>query len=389
MAEKIITIGLDARLAGRKNAGLGRYINNLALRLPFTVPDNYRLVYFFHDKSQWSEIIALLPTLAADRNIKAQDILQKIKLVYTPIRHYSFAEQIKLPALFAQEKLDLLHIPHFNAPYCLGSQKYVLTIHDLLWHEKKGLAVTTLAPWQYYFKYYAYRFLTNHVIKKSRSIIVISQNVKKTLLRFYPRAAAKTHLIYNGVGHFPPLLRTPTFKIPLPSQFLLYVGNLYPHKNVDLVLRALTQEPSLHLVIVSARDAFWQKTETFIKQLHLQSQVTFLGQVSDQQLQFLYQQAQALVQPSLSEGFGLTGVEALLSGTPVIASDIPVFHEIYGSVFTAFDPYDQADFLTAVKKSASLKANPSWQRLATRQASRYSWQTMTAAVIQVYQQALS
>lgn len=389
MTEKLITLGLDARLAGQKNAGLGRYINNLALRLPFFLPDNYRLVYFFHDKNQWSELVAQIGTLPIAKGKNVQDIFSKIKLVYTPIRHYSLAEQTQLPQVFAQEKLDLLHIPHFNAPYFLKQQKFILTIHDLLWHEKKGLTVTTLPAWKYHLKYFAYRFLTNRVIKKATKIIVVSQTCQKTVLNFYPKIKHKLQVIYNGVNQFSKSLFPAKFTIPLPKNFLLYVGSLYPHKNLIIVLKALAQEKSLHLVIVSARDAFWEKTNHQIVNLGIESQVTFLGQVSDEQLSYLYQQAQALIQPSLSEGFGLTGIEALQVQTPVIASDISVFQEVYGAAYTSFKPDQVADFLAAVKKSAILKNDPAWQTLANQQVARYSWDKMTQQTVQVYQEVLS
>ncbi len=389
MTEKIITLGLDARLAGQKNAGLGRYINNLALRLPFFIPENYRLVYFFHDKSQWSELITQIGTLPAAQGKNVQDIFSKIKLIYAPIKHYSLAEQTQLPQVYAQENLDLLHVPHFNAPYFLGKQKFVLTIHDLLWHEKKGLAVTTLPAWKYHLKYFAYRFLTNRVVKKAAKIIVVSQTCQKTVLKFYPRIKNKLQVIYNGVNQFKQGSLSPKFTAPLAKNFLLYVGSLYPHKNLIIVLKALAQEKSLHLVIVSARDAFWEKTNQQIINLGIVSQVTFLGQVSDEQLSYLYQQAQALIQPSLSEGFGLTGIEALQARTPVIASDIPVFQEVYGAAYTSFKPNQEADFLRAVKKSASLKTNPSWKTLAAKQVALYSWDNMVKQTVQVYQEVLN
>lgn len=389
MTEKLITLGLDARLAGQKNAGLGRYINNLALRLPFFLPDNYRLVYFFHDKNQWSELVAQIGTLDLAQGKNVQDIFSKIKLVYTPIRHYSLAEQTQLPQVFAQEKLDLLHVPHFNAPYFLGQQKFVLTIHDLLWHEKKGLTVTTLPAWKYHLKYFAYRFLTNRVVKKATKIIVVSQTCQKTVLKFYPKVKSKLQLIYNGVNQFKLSPLTTKFAIPLPKNFLLYVGSLYPHKNLTIVLQALAQEKSLHLVIVSARDAFWEKTYQQIANLKIAAQVTFLGQVSDAQLNYLYRQAQALIQPSLSEGFGLTGIEALQVQTPVIASNIAVFQEIYGHAYTDFKPDEVADFLRAVKKSAPLKNDPTWQKLAAQQVSRYSWDKMAQQTVQIYQEILA
>ncbi len=362
-SKKIITIGIDARLAGQKNAGLGRYINNLLLRLPFLLPNNFRLVYFLHDKSQWGEIIGLLPTLQASLGqsssnnfARATDILAKIKLIYTPIRHYSLAEQTQLPAIFAAENLDLLHVPHFNAPLkSAQKQNLILTIHDLLWHQKKGLGVTTLSPWKYYLKYLGYRFLTSQVIKKAQAIITVSTTAQKDLNHYYPRAKDKISLIYNGVNPITPAKTPPRLPAPLPANFLLYVGSLYPHKNLPVVLDALASDPTLHLVIVSARDAFWQQTAKQIQDRQIEKQITFMGQVSDTQLNYLYTKATVLVQPSLSEGFGLTGIEALAAHTPVIASNIPVFQEIYGAAFTPFDPYSSAEFFNPVQKYAPRK----------------------------------
>ncbi|MDO5561751.1 MAG: glycosyltransferase family 1 protein [bacterium] len=377
-------IGLDLRLCGSRHAGLGRYSANLALRLPFLVPADYQLVYFFADKTQLAELVAQLGTLPLAAGQSAAAVWQKIEIVYAPIDHYSLAEQTQLPRIFRQAHLDLLHVPHFNAPYFWGGSKLVLTIHDLLWHEKKGMGVTTLPAWQYWLKYRAYLFLVDHVVARAQAIITVSQTAKKTITRFYPRAASKIKVIYNGVK--------PQVKPNVVAQEdapLLYVGSLYPHKNLEVVLRALAREPHLRLQIVSARDAFAEKIEARVREMKLTSRVEFLGKVSDQRLTELYSRAKALVQPSFSEGFGLTGVEALQLGTPVIASNIAVFHEVYGEAAVFFEPESIVDFLTAVKKSTKLRASATWQRLAAQTAGRYNWDEMAQATLAVYAKVLS
>jgi glycosyltransferase involved in cell wall biosynthesis len=382
----MFNIGLDARLSGIRHAGLGRYIANLALRLPLVLPPDYHLTYFFAHKTQWSELTAAYATLHLPATIKAQDIYQRITLVYAPIRHYSWAEQTQMPQVFTAAQLDLLHVPHFNLPYRASAPQVVLTIHDLLWHDRSGLATTTLPWWQYYPKYLAYRYLTNHAIKVAQRLIVPSHTIRRTLQQHYPRVSAKTQVIYNGAQKFTAQPIPPS--VPLPKEFLLYVGSLYPHKNVNLVLQAMQAEPRINLVIASARDAFWQQTQKLVHQLHLSPRVVFLTQVPDATLAYLYRQASALVQPSLSEGFGLTGIEALQVGTKVIASDIPIFREIYGSAFFPFNPHNPNSLLAAWNQSQS-NAERSYRLLANQQAAKFNWDETVQQVAAIYQDLLA
>ncbi len=381
-------IGLDCRLCGHKHAGLGRYIQNLALYLPFILPTNYKLVYFFYDKDQWQATIQAISNFQPPNNLKLKDLTEKIKPKYIPIKHYSLAEQTQLPKIFQQEKLDLIHVPHFNLPYFTKEKKIILTIHDLLWHEKKGLHMTTLPPWQYYFKYYAYRLLSNKVIHRANKIIVPSHTIEQTLLNFYPAVKDKITVIYNGVNKFKHIDAHHQFNQLIPENFLLYVGSLYPHKNINLVLQALQKNPQLNLVIVSARDAFWLQTLQQIKKLAISQQVTFLGPVTDRQLKSLYQRAAALIQPSLSEGFGLTGVEALECGTKLIASAIPIFQEVYGDAFIPFNPHSVTDFLLACQKAQTIDLNQ-YRKIAYKQAEKYNWLKTSQQVCQLYQETIN
>lgn len=384
---KQYTIGIDARLCGSQHAGLGRYIKNLVLHLPFVLPNNYQLVYFFADKTQWSEVLQGLASLNLSHKISVQEIFSRIKIVITPVRHYSLSEQWRMPQFFTAEKLDLLHVPHFNAPLFTGKAKLVLTIHDLLWHQKKGLQMTTLSAWQYHLKHFFYRLVVKTAIAKATLIITPSKVSEQVINYFYPKAKNKVRVIYNGATDFS-LIKAKKPSTVLPPKYLLYVGSLYPHKNVALLLHSLQSQTALNLVIVSARDAFWQKLQKQINQSHLAKRVFFLGRVTDEQLKYLYKHAQALVQPSLSEGFGLTGIEALSLGTKVLASKIPIFSEIYGQAFFAFDPLSVESFLQALALSQKTADSVFAQR-AKKQAGHYNWQQFSQQVATSYQQILS
>ncbi len=367
------TIGIDARLAGQQHAGIGRYVENLITRLPALAPD-INFVYFFYNKEQ-SNHLAIKPS-------------SHVKFKYTPIRHYTLAEQLKLPSIFASEELDLLHVPHFNIPIFYKG-KTVTTIHDLLWHEQKGTTVTTLPQWQYWIKYLAYKYVSKQAVSKSSKIIVPAKTIKKTILKYYPDVKNKIVVTYEGIDTS--LIKSEQgssgYQSLRRSSQLLYVGSLYPHKNIDLVLQALTKLPNYTLNIVGSRNVFQDKVRAEVKQLMIENQVNFLGYVADKELTQLYQNSFALVQPSLSEGFGLTGVEAMATGTPVLASDIPIFREIYKDAATYFDPYSVDSFIQSVKKLEKADRQKVIQ-LGKEIASAYNWDTMVEQTVEVYRKIL-
>ena len=111
----------------------------------------------------------------------------------------------------------------------------------------------------------------------------------------------------------------------------------------------------------------------------------FLGYVPDAELVELYQKVTALVQPSFSEGFGLTGIEAMSVGTSVLASDIPIFKEIYQDVAFYFSPHSTASFIQAVH---ALEQNPDEKNFEGMQlAKTYSWEKMAAQTLEAYAQS--
>lgn len=360
-------IGLDCRLAGTRHAGIGRYILNLAQRLPREAPD-FSFTYFISEEDQREEI-DLTDSLA-------------VQWLHTPVRHYSVAEQWQFPRFLEQTHLDLLHVPHFNVPLTYQG-KLVVTIHDLLWHEYRGTQVTTLPAWQYWIKYGMYRLTVSRTVQKAAEILVPSEAVKKTLIKHYPQVKTKTTVTYEGVST--------TFKPVSPRQLklhqLLYIGSLYPHKNLEVVLHSLVKLPAYTLVIVGARDAFAERITKKIKELDLSGRVTLAGYKSDQELNTLIAESVAVVQPSFSEGFGLTGLEAMSGGGVVLASDIPVFKEIYGEAAEYFDPKSPDSFAQALKKITPARRK-TLQQLGLSQLKKYSWDIMTSQTVAAYRKAL-
>lgn len=376
-------IGIDCRLFGSKHAGIGRYIENLIFNL-ISLHQDESWVLFFFDKQQVSEFWQKLANFQNNQN-KLQNLEKNIKIVLVNIKHYSLKEQIYLPRIFKKENLDLLHVPHFNAP-CFYQGKLILTIHDLLWHEMKGVHVTTLPVWQYYLKYWFYLLVVRINLKKAKKIIVPAQTTKKTILKIYPKIKKKIAVITEGV-FFKRKSDLKEIKFNLPNKYLLYVGSLYPHKNIDLILRSL-KKIDYHLVIVTTRGAFLEKFILKLKKMDLSKKVLILTKLNDRELIYCYQNSQALVQPSLSEGFGLTPLEAMFYQTLVLTSDIDIFKEVCGNIPLYFDPQSDTSFLEAVKKMERVDRQKKLKE-AKLWVKQYDFKKMSCEIYNLYKICLN
>lgn len=341
VAKKNYTIGIDARLAGSKHAGIGRYSENLIKRLVILGQQKnskiqVKFVLFFFDAGQAKEVLGDLH--------KASNI----EVVIANIKHYGLAEQFCLPKIYRLAKLDLLYVPHWNVPIFYKG-KLAITIHDLLWHEQKGTNATTLKAWQYFCKYLAYRYISKQAARNAQIIFVPANTIKETVLSYYPFAKNKIIVSKEGLeSNYEVLLKQKAPNQKIKKQ-LIYTGSLYPHKNLKVIIKSLSKIPKYKLLIASSRSIFQDQIQALISRYKVKKQVVLLGYVPDKKLLALYQESMALVQPSFSEGFGLTGIEAMASHLPVLASNIKIFKEIYQDAAIYFDPHSCSDFLQALE----------------------------------------
>lgn len=149
----------------------------------------------------------------------------------------------------------------------------------------------------------------------------------------------------------------------MKDDYFLYVGNAYPHKNLETLIKA-ADLAGVKIVYVGKNDYFYKRLGIMPKQ------------VSDAALVDLYRHAKALVFPSLMEGFGLPAIEALRQGCPVIVSDIPIFHEILGVSAIYFNPNDPAELAKILSSDINKPVKLS---------KTYSWSKMARETLQVYE----
>ncbi len=371
----LLRFGFDARLAGSRHAGIGRYSEEL-------------LQCLLEQDTVKGKFIRWVVWVFADHDMPWLEKLGKegrIELRKTSIRHYTLSEQTLWLRELHSAQLDLLYVPHFNVP-ALYSRPYVLTLHDLLWHTQKDVRATTLSPWMYRLKRGAYRFVSETAVKRARAVIVPTKVVADQVASLANRTEG-VHVIPEGVAG--PYVRvqgvgTPNRKHP----FCVYTGSLYPHKNFRVILQALQLDPSMQLVVASSRNIFWREARALAKELKVEKQLDWRGFVPDKELAALYQKAVALIQPSTAEGFGLTGLEALATGTAVIASDIPVFREVYGDDVRYFNPHNSTQLVETWKclqeRPPSSDVRVAWQK----RARSFKWDVMSQKVWDVLSHTL-
>jgi len=370
-------IVIDARLYGPKHTGIGRYTKNLLESL--TVQPNFSKFKF-----------TLIIYKELETEVK-KDLGNNFQYVTTNIRHYSLQEQLFLPFIIYKLHPNLVHFTHFNKPI-LYFGKSVVTIHDLIKHFFKGRLNTTKNATIYWIKHFFYIILTNIVIK-TNYIIVPSDFWRDYLIKNFhidPQKITTTHEAVdpNFLNKINNLESTPPLKNQKP--YIIYTGNLYPHKNVQIIIEALRSLPNLNLKIICARNYFTETIEKLINKYKLQKQVEFLGYIPDQEFKEIYSHALALVHPSLMEGFSLTGLEAMALDCPVISSNSSCLPEIYQDSVLYFDPTNVQDLINQITKlQKSPKLRDELIKLGHLQVAKYSWTKTAKKTLEVYQKLLS
>lgn len=370
-------VGIDARFVGPQGTGLGKYTEKLIVNLAKI--DGKSSYFIFLKKSNWDYL--KLP--------------KNFTKVLADIPWYSLEEQYKMPAIFSTQNLDLLHVPHFNVPISLKG-KFIVTIHDLI-HHKFSQYATTKNPIIFKLKRFAYKKVITHAVIKSAKILTPSNYVKDEIVKIFEINPDKIVVAYEAAEeeYFTRQPGNPDTRQPT----LIYVGNAYPHKNLERLLDAIkilnensTSLPShkpINLVIVCPRDVFSQRLNHQIRERNLTKFVEVKGYLPTKSLIRLFAKATAYVSPSLSEGFGIPGLNAMAAGLPVVCSNMPTLKEVYGDAALYFNPYEAQDIAAKIAKVITDKKTKSdLIKQGREQVKKYSWQKMARQTFKVYEEAV-
>ena len=357
-------IGIDARLYFQ--TGVGVYLNNFLYYLQRLAPQDMTFYVYVMEKD--ASQIELRGKQFVKREVSA--------------KWHTFAEQSSFYNALIKDDLDLMHFTYFSYPV-LYRRPFIATIHDVTPLTNKTGQASTL-PWlAYEIKHQAFRFVLGSQVKNATAIITPTTFVKDQIVKIYGKKYEEKIIpIYEGVSYR--LMQTTEnteLRHKFKKPFYLYIGNFYPHKNVESLIEAFIKldRNNIDLILVGPDNYFADKLQADVEQTGIDNiHFHHTGRIGD--LVFFYKNALALVNPSFSEGFGLPLIEAVYFNTPIIASDLPVFHEILGDDYLSFDPYKVDDI--AEKLSLFLK-NP--ERFHYPDITKkYSFEEMTKKIIGVY-----
>jgi len=266
---------------------------------------------------------------------------KNFNFVRTKAKKYSISEHIKIPILLREIKCDIFHSPHYVVPFFYKGLT-TATIHDVI-----HLLFPSYLPLKI-LRYYAY-FQIMRTLKVSKIAFTVSFSSKKDIIRFFPWAEKKIEVIYNGVDErFFERAKAEIcekYKKEL-GNYILYVGNIKPHKNIGILLKGIRKLKGVKLVIAGSSPD--NNILERIEREGLEGKVVFMGFLPFEELSALYESSQVFVFPSFYEGFGLPPLEAMAKGVPVVSSSAPSMPEILKNGAVYFDPDSEDSLIEAI-----------------------------------------
>lgn len=258
-------------------------------------------------------------------------------------------EQLCLPFHVKKNNVDVLFSPGYVAPI-LSSCKHVVTIHDMLL--KRYPAMIPMVKRLYW------KIFVPLTFWRASKVIAVSEFVKNEFEYFYPRFKEKYVVIPEAVNtdfFYPDLSSSDLkYKYKLPEQFVLCVATQSPHKNIEIVLKAVhhlkMKNVYINVVCIGNKERSTKVLTYFIDSLGLNDQVSLLGYVGEKDLRQLYSTATLFVMPSLYEGFGLPVLEAMACGCPVLSSNAGSLREVGGMAAEYFSPHSVEDLAEKLQK---------------------------------------
>jgi glycosyltransferase involved in cell wall biosynthesis len=323
----------------------------------------------------------------ADMGVTRQ-LGENFRAVLEPSPNYSIREQAHIPYLLLREKPDVYHAPHYVLPPLVPCRS-VVTIHDTI-HMMFPQYLPNRGAYAYA------RTLMWTAAKRSDRILTVSESSRRDIVRYFKVPPEKVVVIYNalderfGAEPRPEEIARVRERFQLDHGFVLYVGNIKPHKNLVRLIEAfeaLRRDgfDELKLLIIGDEITKWPELRRAVHRYKLHKHVRFLGFQSEETLAILYRLAAVFVFPSLYEGFGLPPLEAMASGTPVVTSNLSSLPEVAGDAALLVDPYDVAAIRDAIRRVLTEPAlREDLRRKGLVRAKQFSWEQSVSRTRQIY-----
>ena len=377
-------IAIDARRI--RDFGVGTYIRNLVQALANTSAEHrYYLICCAEDSQRFAGLPSNFQTVIYNRRDSAR------------------LDHLEMPRLIRRIGADVCHIPFHRVPL-LMPKPYLVTIHDLSsisYDDATGLL------------HAARIFRLRRGLERADRIITVSGATQRDVVHMVPEASERIRLIYNAPdpqfleGTLPGDARAAgpdaaarerhrileRYQIRYP--FLLYAGSIRPQKNIPRLVEAFSVARSsleshpeykdLRLIIIGDDISRHPDVRRAVIHSRVENCVRFLGFIPFDTLRIFHELATAFVFPSLYEGFGLPPLEAMASGTPVIASAVSSLPEVVGGAAMLVNPenvFDIARGITEVLTNRDLRETLIIR--GRRQAASFSWDRTAREVLEIY-----
>ncbi len=366
-------IAIDARKI--HDFGIGTYIRNLVQAVSALDPSTEYVL--FARPGDLAELAAFGPN---------------VRGVAETARPYSLGEQLRLPLAARRAGADLFHAPHYVLPPLVPGRT-VVTIHDCI-HLRFPQYLPNRAAWLYA------HMMIRVAARRATRILTVSEASKRDILHYTGVRPEKVVVVHNGIdARFTAApdqeaLSRVRLRFDLSHPFVLYVGNIKPHKNLERLIDGFAQARAgapddLKLVVIGDEISKYPGLRQSVHRHRLDKHVRFFGFQPAATLVAFYRLARAFVFPSLYEGFGLPPLEAMANQTPVVTSNVSSLPEVVGDAALLVDPYDSRSIAEGIRRAVT--DEPLRQELIARGRRRveaFSWQEAATRTLQVYRDAV-
>ncbi len=292
-------------------------------------------------------------------------------------------------------KIDIFFSPAVYSYFPIFNRtKIIVTLHDVIADHHPELIFPNKKSHLFW------RLKQNIAIRQASLILTVSENAKEQIIEYFGLSESRLRVITEAARAIFMVLphdermneALQRHHLKTDEKFLLYVGGISPHKNLNTLIDAFQRLDDIKLILVGdyKDDPFFSAYPSLKKQveeLGLTENIIFAGFVEDIDLAYLYNAAALVVLPSLEEGFGLPAVEAMACGTPVAASNRGSLPEVLGEAGVFFEPLDVKNMADVIKQIlGDEKRRAEMSRIGLNRSKQFMWKKAATDLLAIFKE---